>query len=279
VRVVFHLEMWYSTPMSVSPFAPNPGKWTSEAGVAPAPRYLRPAKPLFFPESEEMPETNLHLELRTALYLILKHTYADRATIGSEQFVYYDPTNPGRRLAPDAFVRMGSPHAPFRVWKVWERGAPEVGVEVVSDSDADEPALEEKLERYRAAGIGHLARFDPTDAQRPLRIWDHVGGDLVERDLSDPEGHWCAALGAYWVVAPSGELGSMLRLSRDAHGSDLLPLPEEAAKRELRAAVQAQLAAERERERAKEELENERRERLRLEEELRALRGGGPGSS
>jgi Uma2 family endonuclease len=190
--------------------------------------YHRPPEPVHFPEAEEVPETNRHLEIRTALYLILKRELAQEATIGSDQFVYWDPTTSNKRLAPDAFVRLGPAHRPFRTWKTWERGAPELAVEVVSDSDEGEPDWNEKLERYRAAGIGEVVRFHPEDRERLIRVWDAIDGDLVERTPGDPDLHACEALGLFWTVVEDPMIGPMLRLSRDREGRDLLPTPDEA---------------------------------------------------
>src|SRR4051812_1571643 len=91
-------------------------------------RYLRAPRPLHFPVCEEMPETRRHLEVRTALFQSIRAAFGDRAVVGSEQFVFWDPTNPGRRCAPDLMVRLGEPDAPFASWKVWERGAPQLAV-------------------------------------------------------------------------------------------------------------------------------------------------------
>ena len=49
--------------------------------------------PLHFPEEAEVPEHKRHLELRTLLYLVLG-TLAREHTVGSDQFVYWDLTNP-----------------------------------------------------------------------------------------------------------------------------------------------------------------------------------------
>ena len=204
--------------------------------------YHRAPAPVFFPEAEEVPETNRHLELRTALYLILKRELASVATLGSDQFVYWDPRTAKKRLAPDAFVRLGTPHRTFRSWKIWERGAPDLGVEVVSDADEAEPDWNEKLERYRAAGIREVVRFHPEDRQRPIRIWDAVDGDLVERSPDDPDLHTCETLGLWWVTVEDAAIGPMLRLARDREGHDLLPTPDEAEAKER--AANAQLRAE-----------------------------------
>src|SRR4051812_31442537 len=212
-------------------------------GLPAAHVYHRSPEPVFFPEAEEVPETNRHLEIRTALYQIIKREVARVATLGSDQFVYWDPTTSKKRLAPDAFVRLGVPHQTFRSWKIWERGAPDLGVEVISDSDEGEPDWNEKLERYRAAGIGEVVRFHPEDRERPIRIWDAVDGDLVERAPSDPDLHTCETLGLWWVVVEDRLLGPMLRLARDREGHHLLPTPAE-AEAEARAAETEARAAE-----------------------------------
>lgn len=190
--------------------------------------YARSPEPVHFPESEEVPETNRHLEIRTALYLTLKRALAHEATIGSEQFVYWDPRTAKKCLAPDAFVRLGTPHRPFRTWKTWERGAPDLAVEVVSDSDEGEPDWDEKLERYRAAGVREVVRFAPQDEEQPIRIWDAVDGDLVERAPSDPALLACETLALFWIVVEHPSIGPMLRLAHDREGRNLLPTPEEA---------------------------------------------------
>jgi len=181
---------------------------------------------LHFPVSAEVPESTWHLRLRTLVYLFLKHAFEEVAIIGSDQFVYWDPTNPKACLAPDAFVRFGNKNEDFGCWKAWERGAPHVAVEIISDSDAAEGVWQDKLDRYRRLGVSELVRFDARFPEQPLRIWDFVGDDLLERRLFEP----CALsrhLGGYWlaVEAPNGDLN--LRLSRDERGLRLFPTPEE----------------------------------------------------
>jgi hypothetical protein len=98
-------------------------------------RYVRPPVPLVFPSEQEVPETKRHLKLRTLLFELLELAFAERAAIGCDQFVYWDPTDPKACLAPDAFVRLGQPDFLFRSWKTWEHGAPHVAVEIISDAD------------------------------------------------------------------------------------------------------------------------------------------------
>jgi Uma2 family endonuclease len=191
-------------------------------------RYLREPKPLVFPVDEEMPETGRHLEVRTALYQSLQAAFRETAVIGSEQFVFWDPTDPKARCAPDVMVRLGERDAPFDSWKVWQRGAPHLAVEIISVYDAAEGPWAAKLERYRKVGVRELVSFDADDSEQALRIWDFADGDLVERDPAAPGFRYCAVLGAYWVVKAAPELGLTLRLARDEQGDDLYPTPDEA---------------------------------------------------
>lgn len=188
---------------------------------APSPIHFRSEEPL----EEAVSETKRHLEARTTLYLLLKDALAGSA-LGSDQFVYYDATNPQRCLAPDIFVKRDSRETNFDVWKVWQGGAPDLAVEIVSASDRRDDDWDDKLARYRDSGIAELVRFDPADAKRPVRVWDRIEGDLVERAATSPHLHECLTLALWWAVAPS-EFGPQLRLARDRDGKDLLPTPAE----------------------------------------------------
>jgi Uma2 family endonuclease len=190
-------------------------------------RYVRSPVALFFPSGEEMPETRRHLELRTALFQIIRAAFGDRAVVGSEQFVFWDPTDPAKRCAPDIMVRVGEADAPFDSWKVWERGAPHLAVEVISAGDSGDRPWEAKLERYRQLGVRELVRFDPDDIEAPLKIWDGIDGDLVERDGAAEGSRRCDTLACFWCVRPHPVLGQSLRLARDIAGHDLYPTPEE----------------------------------------------------
>ena len=202
---------------------------TSKPGTsAPQRRYLRAPVPVHFPESESVPETGVHLRLRTALWSMLRLELGHRAMVGSDQFLYWDPTDPRQCLAPDVLVWLGAPDRPFSSWKVWERGAPHLAIEVVSESDARDRPWERKLDAYRHSGVVELARFDPESTESPLRLWDRVEGDLVERAVSKSELEISGVVGLFWLVEPAPELGLMLRLTRDSAGLQRLLTDEEA---------------------------------------------------
>jgi len=205
------------------------------ASSAPQRRYLRAPVPVYFPEAETVPETGVHLRVRTALWSMLRLALGDRAMVGSDQFLYWDPTDPKQCLAPDVLVWFGAPDRPFSSWKVWERGAPHLAIEVISDYDSRDRPWSRKLAAYKRSGIIELVRFDPEDKESPLRLWDRVDGDLVEREISKVELERSDLLGWYWVVEPAPELGRVLRLSRDSAGHERLLSAEEAHLAEVEA--------------------------------------------
>jgi Uma2 family endonuclease len=140
---------------------------------------------------------------------------------------------------------VGEPSDLLDTWKTWERGAPHVGVEIISGSDASELRFEEKLVRYRLAGVREVVRYDWDDRERPIRIWDLVEGNLGERDLADPEAFKCDPVGWYWCEREHPELGLTLRLAKNREGSELVLTPletERAARDAERAAKDARIA-------------------------------------
>jgi Uma2 family endonuclease len=190
------------------------------------PRYMRAPVPVHFRSEAEVPETKLHFRLRTLLYEFLALAFAERAAIGCDQFVYWDPTDPKACLAPDAFLRLGEPDDLFRSWKVWERGAPQLAIEVISEVDERDRDWQAKLSRYQRLGVLELIRFDPDSVDQPLRIWEGVEADLVEREV---QGEMTASrvLPGYWLVVRDATLGPTLRLSHDERGDRVYPTPSE----------------------------------------------------
>jgi len=189
---------------------------------------------LEFPSSLKIGVTKRRTELRILLYEFLRFNLGGLARIGCNQFLYWDSRAPNSWVAPDAFVCFGAPDERFDSWKAWERGAPEVAVEVVDPVDipvawaaaSPEPTWEQKLESYRQVGVAELLRFEPDAANAPLRAWERVGDQLVERISSGCCVH-SPSLRGFWLALPDPELGLTLRLSRDEHGTRLFPTPTE----------------------------------------------------
>ena len=195
---------------------------------------------LHFPVSAEVPESTLHFELRTLIYDFLVLAFGEVATIGCDQFVYWDPSDPRACLAPDAFVRFGAKDEHFDSWKVWERGVPQVAIEIISAADSSQLSWAEKLERYRRLGVSELVRFDPETPEHPLRIWDFVGDELLERRLLEQ----CAQsryLAGFWLPVEDSNGDLTLRLSRDEQGQQLFPTrAEQSAARAEQSAARAE---------------------------------------
>lgn len=199
------------------------------------PRYIEQLSPIVFPESAEVPETQLHLELRTILYQLLFDHLGPDITVGSDQFVYFDAAEPKQCLAPDVYVRLAPRGAPIRSWKVWERGSPEIAVEIVSDDDRPGDPWDVKLRRYKQMGVSELVRFDPeAPADSALRIWDRVDGALVEREPPRSQAP-SLVLDLDWVLAPADGFERALRIAAGEEPRVLLMTRAEGRKAEAEA--------------------------------------------
>jgi Uma2 family endonuclease len=238
-------------------------------------QYVRRPEPVEFPVEEEVPEGFEHLVVRTFLFRLLGFALGREHTVCSDQFVYWDASNPKRCLAPDVFVRLNRPQ-PERLgaWHTWiEGGAPDLAVEIVSPSENDGKSWEEKRASYHRLGVTELVRFDPEAPEgERLRVWDRVQGDLVEREIGGDRTP-CLTLGLVWTVCaipartPSGELLGLRLVDED--GRPLLN--EEETEANARVAAEARADAEakaRKLERA------EADERIRELEERLSRRGG-----
>jgi Uma2 family endonuclease len=183
-------------------------------------RYVRAPEPLCFPEEEDVPEGYAHFIVRTFLFQLLGFALGPEHSLGSDQFVYWNASDPKRKLSPDVFVRLGAPQRVFASWKTWEQGgAPDLAIEIISPNEGDGVPWEEKLARYHELGVKELLRFDPEAPEgRRLRSWDRVREDLVERVVAGDRTP-CLTLGLTWTVQPiaarSGEVLG-LRLIDDA---------------------------------------------------------------
>ena len=187
-------------------------------------RYKQRPEPLVFPVEETVSEGRRHLELRLLVFDSLDLELGHRATVGSDQFVYWNASNPKRCLSPDVFVCLGRWVDDLLTWKTWEQGGvPDVAVEISSPSDTPEGPWQRKLERYAELGIPELVRFRrEAPAGQRLQVWDRIEENLLERETGG-RAEWSEVLGLWWVVVEHPEFGHALRLSRDPVGQDILP--------------------------------------------------------
>lgn len=222
-------------------------------------RHVRAPAALVFPAEAEVPETRRHLDLRTFLYGVLRRAFGSRAAVGSDQFVYFRASSPKKCLAPDVFARLDASNEPFDTWKTWERGAPQLAVEIVSPN---ERPWSDKLADYHEAGFVEVVCFDadaPEGAR--IRVWDRLEGDLVER-VVEGDRTPCTIFGGAWVVAPADEYAIALRLEDDR--GELLRSADEL----LRRAEEQQRRAEEEQRRAEGERRSAEERIAELEAEL-----------
>lgn len=173
-----------------------------------------------------MPESQLHLDLRTLLYQLLSDYLGLGVTVCSDQFVYWDASNPKRCIAPDVYAKACPRGEPVRSWKVWERGAPDLAVEIISDSDAPEVSWDEKFRTYQALGVKELVRLDLVSGQAPLRVWNRTQEVLAERLIE--EGSPASAVSSvvfnfYWVLGSAAGLPKALRIATRLDPLELVP--------------------------------------------------------
>ena len=193
-----------------------------------------------------MPESEVHLLVRSFLHDLLRFVLSGRAFVGSDQFVYFDGADPKRCVAPDVYVMLGENGArPITSWKTWERGTPVLCVEI-DNSAVDERRWPEKLGHYRSMGVRELVYFVPEgEPGNRLRVWDRIDDDLVER-VVDGDATRCATLDLYWVVRAIEGVSAALRLAEDLEGRALVlnRAESERAERERAEARVAELEAE-----------------------------------
>jgi hypothetical protein len=212
-------------------------------------QYVREVRPLEFPDGDpewHMGETTEHQLLCEVLRDLLRMAVSDQM-VCSDQFVYFDAANPARKCAPDAFVKLGTAWAPVKSWRTWERGVPELCIEILSPGEFEKLTLEEKLARFLAMGVPEVVAFDP-DGKPGSRLlaWDRIQGDLVERKVEN-ECTPCRTLGMVFVIAPATlhRVEAALRLWDPARNS-LIPTLAEAertAKEAERSAKEAERSA------------------------------------
>lgn len=197
-----------------------------------------------------MSEGTRHQRMCTLLLSLLRVACGTEHTAGSDQFLYFDASDPERCCAPDGYVKLNVPEPEeIRSWKTWERGTPELCIEILSRDAEEKLTLPEKLRRFHAMGIAEVVVFN-ADAEPGMRLraWDLIEGDMVERVVDD-ESTPCLTLGLWFVVAPapSDRLEAALRLARDPKGERLVLSPFEDVSTKLRQAAadaeQAQVRA------------------------------------
>jgi Uma2 family endonuclease len=223
-----------------------------------------PNSSIIYPSADGEPvaETYDHLYAMIATLEVLKNYLADRrATILSDQFLYYSQGFPKLRTAPDVMVIFDVEPGGRDNYKIWEEGqVPKVIFEMTSESTKDRDRGFKK-DLYEQLDVEEYWLFDPK-------------GEWIEGQL---EGYRLVS-GTYQPITNSLSQALNLRLVpegkligfyRQDTGEKLL-IPDElvaALNEALERAEQERERAEQERERAEQERERAEQERERAEQE------------
>lgn len=208
--------------------------------------------------------------------------FAPESLVSHDLMILRDPHNWRDHVMPDILVALGAgeldpvygvPRHQYRLWD--EAGPPDMVIEAASVSTVGRDSAG-KREDYAAMGVREYVQFDPTGKELldpRLQVFRLVDECYV-RIPAGLDGSVASEVltGYAWI-----RVGDLLRL-RDLRTGQLVPLPEEAAKRAEEEAAQARVAAQ-QAEKARAEAETRTRaaeaELARLRAELAALRGQG----
>ena len=185
-------------------------------------QHVPPSRPLRFDSYDpewDLGQSSRHLNLCFLLRELLLRAVTPRDTVGTDAFTYFDETDPKKKCAPDAFVKLGVPKAHYESWLTWNQGAPELCIEILSPSDTKEAITPEtKIQRFETMGVQEVIFFD-VDAPEGsrLRAWDRIGEKLVARAVSN-ERTPCKTLRRWFHVGALADEPVALLLADDEAG-------------------------------------------------------------
>ncbi len=210
---------------------------------------------IYYPAEEErtVPLSEQALRLIAYLYHALRYVFEAREDVhvGADQFLYWEPGNIEKKIAPDGFVIQGVPHEPPRaVIRIWEEAVPDLVIEISSEGSRGDDRGK-KLEIYQ--NVLRVPEYLIYDEDRDELLFFRLEGGVYRRQQPAADGRYhSAGLG----VAFSRDTEILLRI----YGLDGAPVPEATEWVALYREMHTQLEAERER---------AEREWLRAEEERR----------
>ncbi len=179
-------------------------------------------------DGKPLAETPTHRDNLLGLIDMLRRHFAGDPTvyISGNMFVYYEPGNKRKHVAPDDFVVRGvEPKDRRDVYLVWEEGkGPEFVVEMTSKSTKKED-LETKFQLYRdVLGVHEYFLFDPFEEylKPSLQGFRLVDGQYVPIEPVD------GRLPSEVIGLHLERVGSTLRLRNPETGL-LIPTSEEVA--------------------------------------------------
>jgi Uma2 family endonuclease len=192
--------------------------------------------PSFYPVEDDMGESTLQRLITELLRPLLARFLAERgerAFVGADQFIYWQPHAPTKCVAPDVYVLPSvDPARAPGCWKTWETDVvPSFALEIVSDDLRKD--YEEAPRRYEELGVGELVIFDPEGLSSPERVrWQIYrrlgarGFVLVRRTNADRVRS--RALRCWLRVVGEGE-AQRIRIATGPRGEELAPTDAERA--------------------------------------------------
>jgi Uma2 family endonuclease len=122
------------------------------------------SSPIHYPTGDGQPvaETFAHLyAILMTIELLRLHLDGQQATVLGNQYLYYSPGNPQKRIAPDVMVIFGVAPGGRDNYKIWEEGqTPSVVFEMTSPSTREQDDGAKKI-LYEQLGIQEYWQFDP----------------------------------------------------------------------------------------------------------------------
>lgn len=190
--------------------------------------------PTFYPVTDEMGESTLHLLIRHLLLAQVRRWMTMEGKpdfVGSDQFFYWKQHHPNVCVAPDLYILPGvGPSPDIGCWKLWEAGrAPTLAVEIVSRDYEKDYVLSPR--RYEDLGVRELVIFDPDHHDSTDRVRFQVFRRLKGRGLTRVENTngdrvRSRVLGCFLRVVGEGA-EQRVRVATGPTGDDLLPTDDE----------------------------------------------------
>jgi len=144
---------------------------------------------VILPETDGQPmaETDVHRDEMIDLIEALKDWFRteEEVYVSGNLFLYYDPHDLNRKVAPDVFVVLGVPRRRRRYYRLWKEGkAPDVVVEVTARGTRDEDT-QSKRRLYAELGVTEYVLYDPTGDYLSLRLQGYrlAGGESRPVDV------------------------------------------------------------------------------------------------
>ena len=160
-------------------------------------QHVPPPRPLRFDSYDpewDLGQSSRHLNLCFLLRELLLRAVTPNDTVGTDAFTYFDETDPKKKCAPDAFVKLGVPKAHYESWLTWHQGAPELCIEILSPSDTKEAITPETKLHVGALADEPVALFLADDEAGDGRVLTNDEARIVaEEGRRFFEAKWIAA--------------------------------------------------------------------------------------